>query len=255
MSKNTEPQLDFWGHLDILRGCLLRILVAASLCSIVAFVFKDQLFEIVLAPKSSDFISYKLFELVSMPVEKFDASLINTGLSRQFVIHMKVAFYAGLIIVSPYVLYVLFGFVAPALYDNEKRHVRKAVMGGYVMFLVGLAAGYFLVFPLTFRFLSNYSISGDVANLISIDSYVDSLVLLCLAMGLFFELPILCVLLAKMGMLDACSMRGKRKYAVVFILVAAAIITPTSDVFTLMVVALPVYLLYELSILLVSKIG
>lgn len=255
MSKNPEPQLDFWGHLDVLRVCLLRILVVASLCSIVAFVFKDHLFSIILAPKSSDFISYKLLDFASVPVEKFDASLINTGLSRQFVIHMKVAFYAGLILVSPYALYVLFGFVSPALYDNEKRYVRRAVTVGYAMFLLGLAAGYFLVFPLTFRFLSNYSISGEIANLISIDSYVDSLILLCLAMGLFFELPILCVLLAKMGMLDACSMREKRKYAVVLILVVAAIITPTSDVFTLMVVALPVYLLYELSILLVSRIG
>lgn len=121
------------------------------------------------------------------------------------------------------------------------------------MFVVGLLVGYFLVFPLTFRFLSTYQVSSEIANLISIDSYLDSLILLCLAMGVFFELPILCVLLSKTGIITAKMMRDKRRYAIVIILTAAAFITPTSDVFTLMIVALPVYLLYEVSILLISK--
>lgn len=253
MSKASDAQLDFWGHLDILRSCLIRIIAAASVCAIVAFFFKDVLFSVVLAPKDSGFVSYKLFDILGAPVEEFNVELINTGLSRQFVLHMKIAFYAGLMAASPYALYVLFGFVSPALYQNEKKYARQAVVGGYAMFVVGLLVGYFLVFPLTFRFLSTYQVSSEIANLISIDSYLDSLILLCLAMGAFFELPILCILLSKTGILTAKMMRDKRRYAIVIILTAAAFITPTSDVFTLMIVALPVYLLYEVSILLISK--
>ncbi len=253
MSENSQPEMNFWEHLEVLRGCLIRIIVAACACAVVAFIFKTQLFDLILAPKDSNFISYRLFEKMGADISNFNTSLINTGLSRQLVIHMKVAFYAGLVLVSPYAISVLFGFIAPALYANEKKYAKKAIIWGYVMFVLGLAVGYFLVFPLTFRFLSSYQVSYEVANLISLDSYIDSLVLLCISMGVFFELPMLCLLLNKMGILSASMMRNARRYAVVVILIAAAVITPTTDIFTLLVVALPVYLLYEFSILLIAS--
>ena len=136
---------------------------------------------------------------------------------------------------------------------TEARIEEYLALGVGRCILGSVALNYFLIFPLTFRFLSTYQVSSEIANLISIDSYLDSLILLCLAMGVFFELPILCILLSKAGILSAKMMRDKRRYAIVIILTAAAFITPTSDVFTLMIVALPVYLLYEVSILLISK--
>ena len=129
----------------------------------------------------------------------------------------------------------------------------RVVGGGYVMFVVGILVSYFLIFPLTFRFLGMYQVSEDVANLITLDSYISTLVLMCLSMGIVFEIPILSWLFAKLGLLSADFMRRYRKHAIVIILVVAAIITPTSDVFTLSLVALPMWLLYEVSIFIVNK--
>lgn len=121
------------------------------------------------------------------------------------------------------------------------------------MFVVGVLVSYFLIFPLTFRFLGTYQVSGDVVNLITLDSYISTLVLMCLSMGIVFEIPILSWLFAKLGLLSADFMRSYRKHAIVIILIVAAIITPTSDVFTLSLVALPMWLLYEVSIWIVNK--
>ena len=160
---------------------------------------------------------------------------------------MKTALCAGVLCASPYILYQLFRFVSPALYENERRYVTRVVGGGYVMFGLGVLTSYFLIFPLTFRFLGTYQVSGDVDNLITLDSYISTLVMTCLAMGLVFEIPMLSWLFAKLGFLSDGFMRRYRKHAVIIILVVAAIITPTSDVFTLSLVALPMWILYEVS--------
>ena len=166
---------------------------------------------------------------------------------------MKTALCAGVLCASPYIIYQLFRFVSPALYTNERKYVMRVVGGGYVMFVVGILVSYFLIFPLTFRFLGMYQVSEDVANLITLDSYISTLVLMCLSMGIVFEIPILSWLFAKLGLLSADFMRRYRKHAIVIILVVAAIITPTSDVFTLSLVALPMWLLYEVSIFIDNK--
>ena len=160
--------------------------------------------------------------------------------------------YSSVICSSPYIIYQLFRFVSPALYDNERRYVVRVVGFGYLMFLMGATVSYFLIFPLTFRFLGTYQVSGEVTNMITLDSYISTLMTMTLAMGIVFEIPILSWLFAKLGFLTSAFMRHYRKHAIVIILVVAAVITPTSDVFTLLVVSLPMYLLYEFSIVLVK---
>ena len=189
--KKDADQMGFWEHLEVLRHCLFRILAVTLVAGIAAFCFKNLLFTVVLAPKSPDFVTYRLFERLVGPLQSFEVGLINIELAQQFIIHLKVALWMGLIIVSPYVLYVLFGFVAPALYDAERRHAVKAVVGGYIMFLLGVLLNYFLIFPLTFRFLGTYQVDPSVNNVISLDSYISTLLMLSLAMGIIFELPVL----------------------------------------------------------------
>ena len=236
------PTATFWEHLDVLRSSLIRMAIAVVLLGMVAFVLKDELFAIVLAPRSSDFVSYRL-----LGVDAFSLHLMNTGLTEQFMIHIRTAMYAGLLVASPYILYELFRFVSPGLYRNERRYALWIVGAAYVMFLVGTLVNYFLVFPLTVRFLGTYQVSPDVANMLTLQSYVDTLLSMSLVMGVVFELPVVCGLLGRMGLINRQMMTQYRRHAIVVIVLVAAVITPTTDVFTLFVVALPIYLLYELS--------
>lgn len=251
MANSQQPtaNMTFWDHLDELRTSLFRITAAIVLFGIVAFVMKDQLFSIVLAPRSSDFITYRL-----LGVDEFSIHLMNTGLTEQFMIHMKTAIYAGLLIASPYILYELFRFVSPGLYENERHYAVWIVGTAYLMFIIGTLVNYFIVFPFTVRFLGTYQVSPDVANMLTLQSYVDTLLGMSLVMGVVFELPVVCALMGRMGLINGQMMSTYRRHALVAILIVAAIITPTTDAFTLFVVALPIYLLYELSILIVRII-
>jgi sec-independent protein translocase protein TatC len=148
---------------------------------------------------------------------------------------------------------VLFGFVAPALYDNERRYATLLCGSGYLMFMLGTVINYLLIFPLTVRFLGTYQVSPDVANMLTLQSYMDTLLTMSLVMGIVFELPVVSWILGRMGLVNAQMMRSMRRHAIVAILIVAAIITPTTDAFTLFVVALPIWLLYELSILIVRS--
>ena len=240
--------MTFCDHLDELRTVIIRSLVITVLVAIVAFCLKDELFAIVLAPRTSDFITYRL-----MGVEPFSIHLMNTGLTEQFMIHMKTAFYAGILVASPYIIYLLFRFVSPALYDHERRYATALVSSGYLMFLLGTLLNYFLIFPLTVKFLGTYQVSEDVANMLTLQSYMDTLLMMSLVMGIVFELPVVSWLLGKMGLINATLMKTWRRHAIVTILIISAIITPTTDAFTLLVVALPIWLLYEVSIFVVRS--
>ena len=254
---DNNSAMTFWDHLDVLRGSLLRMAAVTVACAVVAFAFKDAVFAAILAPKHDDFILYRLLAGVSGWLadgspSSFHVELINTGLAEQFKIHVKTSLYVGLMAASPYCLYELFRFVSPGLYPKERRYGVRAVVSGYVMFLLGVALCYFLIFPLTFRFLGTYQVSPDVENLITLQSYMDTLLVMCFLLGILFELPIVCWMLGKLGILRRTFMRRYRKHAVVVILVVSAIITPTSDIFTLCIVALPICLLYEVSTFLVK---
>lgn len=240
------PTMTFWDHLDELRGVIIRVLVVTALGAAVAFCLKDELFAIVLAPRSSDFITYQL-----LGVEPFCVHLMNIGLTEQFMVHLKTAFYAGVLVASPYIIYQLFRFVSPALYDNERKYATLLCLSGYLMFMLGTALNYLLIFPLTVKFLGTYQVSPDVANMLTLQSYVDTLLMMNLVIGIVFELPVVSWLLGKMGLIKASMMQSIRRHAIVAILIVAAIITPTTDAFTLFVVALPIWLLYELSIVIV----
>jgi sec-independent protein translocase protein TatC len=243
----SKEVMTFWDHLDELRSVIISVLVVTVSAAVVAFCLKDELFAIVLAPRSSDFITYRL-----MGVEPFSVSLMNTGLTEQFLIHMKTAMYAGVLVASPYIIYMLFRFVSPALYDNERRYATLLCGSGYLMFILGTAINYFLIFPLTVKFLGTYQVSPGVVNMLTLQSYMDTLLMMSLVMGIVFELPVVSWILGRMGLVNAQMMQSMRRHAIVAILVVAAIITPTTDAFTLLVVALPIWLLYELSIVIVK---
>ena len=244
--KNNEAAT-FWQHLDVLRWVILRSLGVAVVFAVVAFCLKDWLFAIILAPRTSAFITFQW-----MGVEPFSVHLMNTGLTEQFMTHMRVAMYAGLLCAAPYIIFELFRFVSPGLYQNERRAGLWIVTSGYLMFMLGTLLNYFLIFPLTVRFLGTYQVSPEVENMLTLQSYTDTLISMSLVLGVVFELPVICAILGRMGILTSSLMTRYRRHAIVAILIVAAIITPTTDIFTLLIVSLPIWLLYELSILVVN---
>ena len=244
--------MTFWDHWEELRGCLIRILVVVAAAGIAAFCCKDWLFAVVFAPQNPLFVTNRLLD--HLTASTFHVELINIDLAQQFLTHLRISLWAGLLLAMPYVVYVLFHFVAPALYQHERRYALRAVAAGYLLFMMGVALNYFVVFPVTFRFLAGYQVSPDVQNTISLSSYISTLLIMSLTLGGVFELPVLCWLLARMGVLEAEYMTHYRKHAVVTILILAAIITPTGDPFTLTIVSLPIYLLYELGVLIVKHV-
>ena len=248
MQGSDSETMTFWDHLDELRSVIIRILVITAVAAVVAFVMKDEMFAIVLAPRSSDFITYRL-----MGVEPFSIHLMNTGLTEQFMMHLKTAMYFGVLVASPFIIWQLFRFVSPALYEGERKYVTALCLSGYLMFMLGTLLDYFLIFPLTVRFLGTYQVSPDVANMLTLQSYMDTLMMMSLVMGIVFELPVVSWLLGRMGLVNRSMMRSMRRHAIVAILIIAAIITPTTDAFTLFIVALPIWLLYEMSIVIVKR--
>ena len=248
MQGSDSETMTFWDHLDELRSVIIRILVITAVAAVVAFVMKDEMFAIVLAPRSSDFITYRL-----MGVEPFSIHLMNTGLTEQFMMHLKTAMYFGVLVASPFIIWQLFRFVSPALYEGERKYATALCLSGYLMFMLGTLLDYFLIFPLTVKFLGTYQVSPDVANMLTLQSYMDTLMMMSLVMGIVFELPVVSWLLGRMGLVNRSMMRSMRRHAIVAILIIAAIITPTTDAFTLFIVALPIWLLYEMSILIVKR--
>jgi sec-independent protein translocase protein TatC len=247
--------MTFWEHLDELRKVLFRsaIVIVALMAGI--FMAKDFVFDkVVFAPINSDFALYKLIDkvlvMMGMPtLPDFKLSLINIDLSAQFFIHISTTFYFALVLSVPFIVYQLWKFVSPALYDNEKRAAKGAFAFAGILFLLGVLVGYYLIFPLTLRFLGTYQVSLEVANQISLQSYISMFTWLILIMGVVFEMPSLAVILSRIGILTKSFLKKYRRHAFVVMLVLAAFITPSGDPFTLMAVGLPLYGLYELSIL------
>ena len=222
----------FWDHLDELRSALLKSLCAWLVASVAAFCCKEPLFALLMRPLG-------------------EQRLINIDVTAQFVTHVQVSLCIGLVAALPLIVWWLYGFVAPALYRNEKRYSVTFLVASVLLFAAGVALNYLLIFPLSFRFLSMYEVSPLVVNRISLSSYFSLLVVLSVLMGLLFEVPVLTWLLSKLGILRREHLKRYRGHVFVGILVLAAVITPTGDPFTLLLVTLPVYLLYELSILII----
>lgn len=250
--------MTFWDHLDELRGVILKSLAAWCVAAVGAFCFKEQLFAFLFAPTQPDFILYRaLCRLAhstgweALCPEAVEIGFINTELTAQFMTHIQIALFAGLIVAMPLIVYWVYGFIAPALYEQEKRYSLTLVFSSLALFVAGVALTYLVIFPFAFRFLGTYQVSELVVNRISLSSYFSLFIVLALLMGLFFEVPVLTWFLARMGILKADHLRRYRRHVFVAILILAAVITPTGDPFTLLLVTLPVYLLYELSIFLI----
>ena len=257
----SEKELTFWDHLDELRRVLFRVLGVWFVLAIGYFIAMPYLFDnVILAPCHNDFIFYDLLRWIGQRLDlqdefftqEFHVKLVNINLAAPFFVHMSTAFWMSVVTAAPYFFYEIWRFVSPALYPNERKGVRKALGIGTVMFFIGVLLGYFMVYPLTLRFLSTYQLSAAIENQISLNSYIDNFMMLVLCMGLAFELPLVTWLLSLLGLVHKTFLRKYRRHAVVVIVIAAAIITPTGDPFTLSVVAIPLYLLYEMSILMIK---
>ncbi|MBQ9659753.1 MAG: twin-arginine translocase subunit TatC [Bacteroidales bacterium] len=244
--KGAEQEMTFWDHLEELRGTIFRSILAICLFSVLGFVFKRALFYVVFRPASPDFFIYRFLGW------DFQLDLINVEMAAQFFVHLQAAFGAGLIVAFPYVVWELWKFIAPALYQKEKKSVRAAFLMATVLFYMGVAVGYFLVLPACVQFFLNYSVSDQVSNAITIGSYMSMFTSTVLMIGLAFEFPTVIWLLSKIGVLTREQLRKGRRYALVGVLVIAAIVTP-ADPLSMLIVAAPLYLLYEIAILLCSK--
>lgn len=261
--RETNEQLEemtFWEHIDVLRRILLRMAIVILIFAIGLFVFMPWIFDnIILAPTKGDFFTYQLFENISgniipgLSSEDFNIKLINIELSSQFFIHMSTSCWLAIVLAFPFLIAMLWGFISPALYNEEKRGLKRAFAFGNIMFYLGVAVGYLLVFPITMRFLAEYQISELVPNIISLDSYMNNFIMICLMMGIIFELPLLAWLLGKMKLLTKSFFKRYRRHAIVALLILAAIVTPTGDPFTLCIVFIPIYTLWEFSAYLVPK--
>ncbi len=249
--------MTFWDHLEELRWSILRVVIALALVLVGCFIALPHIFDpVILGPTTSGFFLYRWLSLAGLGAasKPFSVDIININVTAQFMTHISTAFWLSLVLVFPYLIFELWRFVRPALYDNEKKPVRKAFASGTVLFYLGCAVGYCIVFPLTFRFLAEYQIgAGAVVNQISLNSYIGNFLGIIFVMGLVFEMPMLAWALSALGILHKPFLRKYRRHAVVGLMALAAIITPSGDPFTLTVVFLPLYLLYELSIAIVKK--
>ena len=251
--QNENEMLTFGGHLEVFRQMLFRILGVASLIAVVIFCFKDFTWEILMAPSEWNFCTYRWLESVMQTIgidfhfKEFHVEMIATDLSSQFMTHITTAVYLGLLGTSPYILYELFRFISPALYENERRYSVQVAGIIYVLFLLGVLMSYFVLFPISFRFLGTYSVSAKVVSNITLDSYISTFVSLTLVMGVVFQLPVIAFFLGKLGIVTSDLLARYRKHSFIVIMLVAAIITPP-DLMTLILVTIPLYLLYEVSI-------
>jgi len=254
-------EMTFWDHLDVLRRVLFRVIGVWVVLAIVFFIAMPHIFDkVILAPCHNDFVFYSLLHKIGEWLhlsgdffnQDFEVKLININLASQFFIHISTAFWMSVVVSVPYLLYEIWLFVKPGLYKSEQKGVQKALALGTTMFFLGVLLGYFMVYPLTLRFLFTYELSSQIENQLSLTSYIDNFMMLILMMGLVFELPLVTWLLSLMGLVTKDFLRKYRRHAIVLIFIVAAVITPTGDPFTLTVVSIPLCLLYELSILLIK---
>ena len=246
MSQTGE--MTFWDHLEDLRTSIFRILTVFAVAVVALFFFKGFLFDcIILAPSKSDFFMYRLLSA------DFSMTLVNIEVAAQFLIHMKITFIMALIVTFPYIVFEIWRFILPALYERERKVIRGAFAFASVLFYIGVVVGYSVVFPLMLNFFSGYQVSPDIPNTFSLTSYISLFTSLVLTFGIVFEFPTVVAVLSSLGVVTKEGMRSFRKHAICAALILAAVITPSGDPFSLMVVSVPLYLLYEFSVLICRK--
>lgn len=263
--KTTEPDnkpdpnmMTFGGHLEVLRRMLFRIIAVVMVLAIAIFCFKDKTFELLMAPSQWDFVTYRYIEKFlhrlgfEFTFNEYHVNLIATELSSQFMTHITAALYIGLLGASPFIMVELFRFITPALYENEKKYSVQVALTIYLLFVVGVLMSYFVLFPISFRFLGTYNVSNLVESNITLKSYISTFTTLTLVMGLVFQLPVIAYFLGKLEVVSSGLLRQYRKYAFLVIMIVAAVITPP-DLMTLILVTIPLYMLYEVSIVVLKR--
>lgn len=261
MTKEAKNEMSFIDHLEELRWHLIRAFAAIFVITIGVFLAKSFVFgKVILGPTQPDFSTYNVlcklgqnFNLGdSFCYEALSFSLTNIDMAGQFLIHLKTSFVLGFIVAFPYVLFEIWNFVKPGLYDSEKKYTRGIVTFGSLFFFLGVLFGYFILTPFSINFLGSYFVSPEVTNTINLSSYIQTITTLVLASGMVFELPMIVFILAKLGLVTAGDMRKYRKHGFVSILLFSAIITPP-DLTSQIIIAFPLYILYELSIFIAAK--
>jgi sec-independent protein translocase protein TatC len=260
-SRTNDGEMSFLEHLEELRWHIIRSILAIVVFMIVAFCFKNFIFNtIILAPRNPTFFTNRILchlaDIMHTPalcINSHPFNLINIKMSGQLTTHITVAMVAGVIAAFPYVLWEFWQFFRPALHSNERNYAKGAVTAASLLFFTGVIFGYYALAPLSIHFLSTYEISPDVTNQINIRSYIGTLTSLCLATGLVFELPIITFFLTKVGLITPSFLKKYRKHAIVVIFIIAAIITPP-DVFSQTLVAIPLLALYEVGILISKRV-
>ena len=255
--EGQEGAMSFWDHLEVLRWALFRSACVLAVIMVGTFIAMPYIFDrFILAPTNNDFFTYRWLNAIGRGIVKlspdFDVQIININVASQFMTHISTSISLAAVIAFPYFIWEIWKFIEPALFEDEIKHLRPAFFGGTIMFYLGCAIGYTLVFPFTFRFLVEYNLSPSITNQINLQSYIDNFTMLILVMGIVFEMPLLAWLLGLLGVLKKSFLREYKKHAIVVLLISAAIITPSGDPFTLMLVFIPLYVLYELSILVVK---
>ncbi|WP_257666257.1 twin-arginine translocase subunit TatC [Parapedobacter tibetensis] len=260
--KGLEAEMSFFDHLEVLRWHLIRSAIAVVIFMVLAFAFYDFIFDdIIMGPKSPDFWTYRmmckigaLLNIEGFCVTEVPGTIINTQMAGQFIMQINSSLLIAVMLGFPYLLYEVWLFVKPALNEIERKSASGFVFYATILFMLGVLFGYYIVVPLAINFLANYSISDDISNTITISNYLSFVATLSLGCGIIFELPIIIYILSKMGIMTPQFMRASRRYAVVIILLVAAIITPTPDIITMITVSLPMFLLYELSIIVAARV-
>lgn len=253
---DKDKEMSFLDHLEVFRWHLIRAAVAILFFTIIAFIYKDIVFDVILlGPKRTDFLTYRILCEISQYLGLGDAlclrdspfSLMNISMSGQFSTHITTSIFAGFIIAFPYVLWEIWRFISPALHSNENSMAKGVVFFSSILFLIGILFGYYVIAPLSINFLGSYQVSSSVANQINLSSFVSTVTTVSFANGIIFELPILVYFLTKIGLLTPDFMRVYRKHSMVVILILSAIITPP-DITSQVLVSLPLIILYEFSI-------
>ncbi len=255
MSEQANESMSFWGHIEQLRKHLIRSAIAIIIFAIFAFINKSFIFHnIILAPKESYFITNKLFcklsELFSIPticINQFPLKIINIELAGQFTTHITVSIISGIILAIPYIFWELWRFIKPALHKHEQKSAKNGVFKASLLFFAGILFSYFLIVPLAINFLGSYQVSAFVENQISLKSYINTVTMVTFATGVVFELPVFIYFLSRIGLVTPEFLIKNRRIAIVLILIVSAIITPP-DVFSQILVGIPLYILYEFSI-------
>ncbi|KAF0199722.1 MAG: sec-independent protein translocase protein TatC [Bacteroidetes bacterium] len=259
---DPDVEMSFWDHLDALRGHLFRSAIAIVVMAIVAFLNREIIFdEVILAPKNADFITNRVLCMIgkwanvpSLCMESLDLKIINYNISGQFTTHMYISFFAGMIVAAPYVIWEIWRFIKPALYEKEQKHSRGAVLSMSVLFILGILFSYYLIVPLTLSFFGTYQVSESVNNQFALSSYISTVVSVTFSLGVVFELPVFVYFLTRVGIITPEFLKRNRKYTLVILLTIAAIITPP-DIISQILVTIPLYGLYELSILVSQRIS